>query len=68
MTLDGFSRMPSLLLITYLVLVFVCLFSIVANAARTIERMRAGAGNLGAFITHAGVSILLLGLIVSRAY
>jgi cytochrome c-type biogenesis protein CcmF len=68
MTLDGFSRMPSLLLTTYLVLVFVCLFSIVANAARTIERMRAGAGNLGAFITHAGVSILLLGLIVSRAF
>ncbi|MBA3727058.1 MAG: cytochrome c biogenesis protein CcsA [Armatimonadetes bacterium] len=68
LTLDGFDHMPPLLLSIFLVLVFVCLFSIVANGARTLERLRARSGGLGPFVTHTGVSLLLLGLIVSRAF
>ena len=68
LTLDGFERMPTQQLIVFYSLVFVCLFSIVANGYRTIERVRAKSGGFGAFVTHTGVALLLLGLIVSRAF
>ncbi len=68
LTLEGFERMPANQLIVFYVLIFVCLFSIVANGYRTIERMRTKSGGVGAFITHAGVALLVLGLIVSRAF
>ncbi|MDQ2986741.1 MAG: cytochrome c biogenesis protein CcsA, partial [Armatimonadota bacterium] len=68
LTLDGFERMPSKQLIVFYALVFVCLFAIIANAFRTIERMRTRSSGIGAFVTHMGVSLLLLGLIVSRAF
>jgi cytochrome c-type biogenesis protein CcmF len=68
LTLEGFERMPAQQLIVFYVLIFVCLFSIVANAYRMIERMRTKSGGVGAFITHAGVALLVLGLIVSRAF
>jgi cytochrome c-type biogenesis protein CcmF len=68
LTLDGFERMPTTQLIVFYTLVFVCLFSIVANGYRTFERIRSKSGGIGAFVTHAGVALLLLGLIVSRAF
>jgi len=68
LTLEGFERMPSKQLIIFYVLIFVCLFSIVANGYRTLERMRSKSGGVGAFLTHAGVALLVLGLIVSRAF
>jgi cytochrome c-type biogenesis protein CcmF len=68
LTLIGFERMPTGQLIIFYALVFVCLFSIVSNGYRTIERIRSKSGGIGAFVTHAGVALLLLGLIVSRAF
>lgn len=68
LTLDGFERMPTTQLIIFYLLVFVCLLSIVANGYRTFERLRTKSGGIGAFVTHAGVALLLLGLIVSRAF
>ncbi len=68
LTLNGEHKMPSVQLGIFFVLMFVCIFSIVANGARIFERTRAKAGGIGAFLTHAGVSTLLLGLIVSHAF
>jgi cytochrome c-type biogenesis protein CcmF len=68
MTLDGTQRLPAKQLIVFYTLVYVCIFAIVANAHRTIERLRSKSGGIGAFVTHAGVAMLLLGLIVSRAF
>lgn len=73
MTRSGFmlepsGKMPTLQITVFLGLVFVCLFSIIANGMRLFERIRARTGGLGSFVMHAGVSMLLLGLIVSRAF
>jgi cytochrome c-type biogenesis protein CcmF len=68
MTLVDGAKMPGTQLAVLFTLVFVCIFSIVANGARLIERLRAGAGGVGSFLMHSGVSTLLLGLIVSHAF
>ena len=68
LTLIGLERMPTTQLLVFYAMVFVCLFAIVANGYRTIERVRSKSGGTGAFVTHAGVALLLLGLIVSRAF
>jgi cytochrome c-type biogenesis protein CcmF len=64
---DGF-RMPFLKLVVFYTLIWVTLFAVSANLVRCWERLRARAGGVGAFVTHSGVSILLLGLIVSRVF
>jgi cytochrome c-type biogenesis protein CcmF len=68
LTLDNFQRMPAGPLSIFFALTFVCLFGIVANGLRLFERVRARTGKTGAFVTHTGVCLLLLGLIVSRAF
>lgn len=49
-----------------LFLAFVCLFGIVANLMYLAEHWRATKKSLGAMMTHIGVIICVLGLIVSR--
>ena len=49
-------------------LIWVCLFTVSANLWRLFERLKARSGGFGAFLTHSGVSLLLLGLIVSHAF
>ena len=68
LTLDGIERLPAKQLIVFYILVYVCTFAIIANGYRTTERIRSKSSGFGAFVTHAGVSMLLLGLIVSRAF
>lgn len=68
LTLVGLERMPAIQLLIFYTLIFVCLFSIAANGFRLMERMRTKSGGIGAFVTHTGVTLLLLGLIVSRAF
>ncbi len=67
-TMSSMGKMPSPLLLILLGLIWITLFSITANAWRTWERWRAGSGGMGGFLFHCGISILLLGLIVSRGF
>lgn len=60
------SRKPDLLL--FFLLLFTTVFAIVGNAWRLVERLRAKSGGWAGFLTHIGVAVLLLGLIVSRAF
>jgi cytochrome c-type biogenesis protein CcmF len=60
------SRRPQLLL--FFLLIFTTVFAITGNAWRMVERIRARSGGWAGFLTHIGVAVLLLGLIVSRAF
>lgn len=60
------SRRPELLL--FFLLIFTTVFAITGNAWRVVERLRARSGGWAGFLTHIGVTVLLLGLIVSRAF
>ena len=66
MTTDG--RMPTAQLVLFFGLVWVCMFSVSANGLRLWERLRARSGGLGPFLMHAGISLLMLGLITSAAF
>ncbi len=44
------------------------LFAMSANAVRGWSRMKAHAGRLGGYVAHMGISILLLGLLISRGF
>lgn len=68
MTVVDGKRMEFATSALFFSLVWVCLFTISANLYRLFERIRAKSGGFGAFLTHTGVSILLLGLIVSHAF
>jgi cytochrome c-type biogenesis protein CcmF len=68
LTMSPSGKMPTPLLLVLLGLIWIALFSITANAWRFWERWRARAGGVGGFLFHCGVSILLLGLIVSRGF
>ncbi|MEM4409377.1 MAG: cytochrome c-type biogenesis CcmF C-terminal domain-containing protein, partial [Candidatus Caldarchaeum sp.] len=68
LTMTPAGKMNTLLLLILLGLIWITLFSITANAWRFVERWRAKAGGIGGFLLHSGISILLLGLIVSRGF
>jgi len=59
-------RKPELLL--FFLLIFTTVFAITGNTWRLIERLRAKSGGWAGFLTHIGVAVLLLGLVVSRAF
>jgi cytochrome c-type biogenesis protein CcmF len=54
-------------MLAILLSVWACLASVVSNTALAIQR-RKNLGAIGAFVTHTGVALLLLGLIVSHAF
>ncbi|HWP30446.1 MAG TPA: cytochrome c biogenesis protein CcsA [Fimbriimonadales bacterium] len=68
LTMDGTKKMPVASLMLFFALIWICMFSLVANGARAWERIWNRAGRIGPFLTHMGVALLLLGLIVSRAF
>lgn len=68
MTIANDDKLPTLKLTLYFFLIWVTLFAISGNAFRIYERIKAKTWNIGPYITHAGVSILLLGLIVSHVF
>lgn len=68
MTIVEGEKLPFWKLALYYFLMWVTLFAICANGYRIYERVRAKTWHIGPYVTHAGVSLLLLGLIVSRAF
>ncbi len=68
MTIHDGEKLPFLQLMIFFSLVWVTLFAISGNLLRAFERVRAKTWNIGPYMTHAGVSTLLLGLIISRAF
>lgn len=60
----GFMSVPTVLWV--LILSFFCLFAIIANLYRIVEIARVKRTSIGSFLTHVGVIVALLGLIVSR--
>ncbi|KAA0224888.1 hypothetical protein FCG40_12405 [Fimbriimonadia bacterium ATM] len=62
------QRMSKWLLFVLFASTWVTIFSISANLIRILERVRSGAWGIGAYVTHAGVALLLLGLVVSKAF
>lgn len=50
------------------ILAGICLFGIYANAARAISLFKKSKLGIGGFLTHVGVFVTLLGLIVSRGF
>lgn len=68
MTVVEGEKLPFFRLALYYFLMWVTLFAICANGYRIYERVRARTWHIGPYITHAGVSLLLLGLIVSRSF
>lgn len=60
------SRRPQL--IVFFLLIFTTIFAITGNAWRLMERLRARSGGWAGFLTHIGVAVMLLGLVVSRAF
>ncbi len=68
MTIVDGQKMPFSKSALFFLLVWVCLFSVSANLWRLWERAKAKSGGFGAFLTHSGVSLLLLGLISSHAF
>ena len=55
-------------LVLYEAIIAAGLFAVVANAVRLFERIKAKTGNPGPFLAHAGVALVLLGIVVSRAF
>ncbi|MCH7944613.1 MAG: hypothetical protein IIC73_01165, partial [Armatimonadetes bacterium] len=55
-------------LILYEAIIAVGVFAIVSNCLRCFERFRTRSGNMGSFFAHIGIAMLLLGIIVSRAF
>jgi cytochrome c-type biogenesis protein CcmF len=64
--LETMSDRPQLAL--FFLLIFATTFAVVGNLWRMIERLRARSGGWATFLTHVGVSLLMLGLVVSRAF
>ncbi|MDR3691315.1 MAG: cytochrome c biogenesis protein CcsA [Fimbriimonas sp.] len=50
------------------VLIFVCLFALIANIWRIAEIVKRSRLTLGGFVAHAGLAILFAGLIISRGF
>lgn len=65
MSTFGGLAVPTLIWTT--VVVLVCVFGIVANIQRILEVAGKQPQKIGAFLTHAGVITIMLGLIVSRS-
>ena len=51
---------------TIMTLAWVCLFGIMANGVRIVETWRNARQGVGSYVSHVGVLVALLGLIVSR--
>lgn len=51
-----------------LFLTWLCLFAVTTNGLRLIQSFRRAKGSLGAFVTHVGVAMTMLGLIFSRGF
>ncbi len=64
--LQSIGSRPQLIL--FFLLIFATTFAVVGNVWRMIERIRAKSGGWATFLTHVGVSLLMLGLVVSRAF
>lgn len=62
-----FSEQPLSAMIVIL-LSAATLFAMSANAVRSWSRVKAHAGRLGGYVAHMGISILLLGLLISRGF
>lgn len=55
-------------LIFIMVLVVFCIFALVASVWQAADKLKGSKLGLGAFLGHAGVAVLMLGLIVSRGF
>lgn len=62
----GFATMPTIPWI--LALSWICLFGIMANLVRLIEVLKKSPMTIGAFLSHVGLIVTMLGLIVSRGF
>ncbi len=51
-----------------LVMIWLCLFTACANFAKIVEMARKSRGGVGAFLTHFGIVVMLLGLIASKGF
>ncbi len=62
----GMATVPTIPWI--LLLAWICLFGVMANTVRLVEVLRKAPLHTGAFLSHIGVILTLLGLIVSRGF
>lgn len=67
-TLNGPFHTRISLLPGMLVLIFLCIFVVVGNVWRISEIYRRARMSMGGFIAHAGLAVLMAGLIISRGF
>jgi len=50
------------------ILIFVCVFTAIANIWRVVETFKRSKLGIGGFVAHVGIAVLMSGLIISRGF